>query len=357
MTFLPLRTCFAVALAALVVAAPAAAQDNQVQALVEQIQRLRADLDTLQRDYYRGAPPAARGAQAADPAGDRRQAEQAAQFEVRLNSLEGEIRALTGSVERFGHVADQNRAQLERMAADLDLRLQAIEQAVGVGNLPRALGAAGAAAGAPPLAGPAGAASPVAAEAAPASPPSQQAAAPPGFQGPQQPVPVPLGGEPSAAGAQVLGVLPADEPGAPLERGPGGLPQAPPAGTPQEQYEIAYGFLQQFRIAEAEQAFREFLGANPDHALAANARYWLGETFYGRQMYQEAALTFFEAYQAAPGGNKAPDNLLKLGMSLARMDQTTEACATLAELAERFPDAVTAVRDQAAAERRRLGCP
>ena len=159
-----------------------------------------------------------------------------------------------------------------------------------------------------------------------------------------------------AAGAQVLGVLAAPRPddGAAVA-----APEIPagPEPTAAERYELAYGLLQQFRTDEAEFAFNEFLALHPDHELAANAHYWLGETYYSRQMYGDAALTFFAAYNAAPTGAKAPDNFLKLGMSLARMEQKTEACAVLVELPQRFPNAGETVRSQAAAERTRLSCP
>ncbi|MBM4438674.1 MAG: tol-pal system protein YbgF, partial [Actinobacteria bacterium] len=129
-----------------------------------------------------------------------------------------------------------------------------------------------------------------------------------------------------------------------------------PRGTAKQQYDFAYGLLQQFRIPEAERAFTEFLTANANDELAHNARYWLGETYYFRAQYQQAAVAFFDGYQKAPTGPKAADNLLKLGISLGRMDQKQEACATLAELGTRFPNANQDIRNQAAAERRRLAC-
>ena len=115
--------------------------------------------------------------------------------------------------------------------------------------------------------------------------------------------------------------------------------------------------MQQFRIQEASDAWLRFLNDHPDHELAGNARYWLGETYYAANQYRQAAVTFFEGYQAAPDGGKAPDNLLKLAMALARMDQREEACATLAELDQRFPQADDAIRNEASVERRRLTCP
>jgi len=285
----------------------------------------------------RGAP-----AVAAVPAvADNRQAALAAQFEVRLAALEGEIRSLTGAIERVGHDAAQNRDRLERLVEDVDFRLTSIEDQLA--NLVAAL----AGGGAPIVPGanfpavgndPAGA--PVAAAVVSGGP-----------------VQVEAGDDPGGAGAQVLGALPADRnENLGIQIQPDIL-DVLPAGTPEEQYAFAYGLLQQFRIPEAEQAFAEFVLVNPGHALTGNAQYWLGETYYARSMFQEAALTFFQGYQEDSTGEKAADNLLKLGMSLARMEQTTEACATFGELANQFPDATQTVMDQAAGERTRLSCP
>ncbi|MDA1133217.1 MAG: hypothetical protein O2905_08375, partial [Proteobacteria bacterium] len=113
---------------------PAAAQDaNQIRALAEQLQQLRAEFNELQRYAYGGeAPPApeaveARAEQAAEAAGvaGRVQAEQAALFEIRLGALEEEIRTLTGTLERIGFGVAQNTQRIERLAADLEFRLQA----------------------------------------------------------------------------------------------------------------------------------------------------------------------------------------------------------------------------------------
>src|SRR3546814_19535879 len=49
--------------------------------------------------------------------------------------------------------------------------------------------------------------------------------------------------------------------------------------------------------------------------------YWLGETYYVRQRYQDAAVAFLEGYQKYPKSPKAADNLLKLGMALGPVGQ------------------------------------
>jgi len=337
------------AIAVTFVAAPALAQNNEIQTILDQMRLIQGDLLDLQRQVYGDQIPArpagdlggASAVAAAPAAQDNRQAIVATQFEVRLAGLEGEIRALTGDIERVGHDAEQNRARLERLVEDVDFRLTSIEDQLA--NLFAALAGGGAVVAADanaPADGDKPAGAPVAAVAMPGGP-----------------VQVEAGGDPGAAGAQVLGALPADgNKNLGIQIQPNVL-DVLPAGTPEEQYAFAYSLLQQFRIPEAEQAFAEFVLVNQDHPLIGNAQYWLGETYYAREMFQEAALTFFQGYRGDSTGTKAADNLLRLGMSLARMEQTTEACATFGELAIQFPDATQTVKDQAADERLRLSCP
>ena len=70
----------------------------------------------------------------------------------------------------------------------------------------------------------------------------------------------------------------------------------------------------------------------------------------------EAASAFAEGYKRYPKSAKAPDALLKLGMSLARADQKQNACVALAKLGEEFPQAAASVRQRAASEMKKLGC-
>ena len=84
---------------------------------------------------------------------------------------------------------------------------------------------------------------------------------------------------------------------------------------------------------------RNFIQAHPDHELSGNAQYWLGETYYVRKNYEDAVVAYLEGYQKYPKNQKAPDNLLKLGMSLANLGKKQEACATFTQLRQKFPKA------------------
>src|SRR5690606_18083701 len=119
----------------------------------------------------------------------------------------------------------------------------------------------------------------------------------------------------------------------------------PAASTPEQQYEQAISLMlrdQDFPAAEA--ALRGFIEAHPGHELTGNAQYWLGETYYVRGDYERAAFAFAEGFQKYPSGQKAADNLLKLGMSLGQLGKTAEACTAFDQLLQSFPNANGSVK-------------
>ena len=102
--------------------------------------------------------------------------------------------------------------------------------------------------------------------------------------------------------------------------------------------------------------FKGFVQRYPQHALASNAQYWLGESYYARGDYQNAAVAFAEGYKAYKNSQKGPDNLLKLGVTLNALGAREQACATLAELDRKFPNAGSGVRQGVAREQKRARC-
>src|SRR6185369_17950738 len=102
--------------------------------------------------------------------------------------------------------------------------------------------------------------------------------------------------------------------------------------------------------AGAEGAFRGLVRAYPDDPLAGNAQYWIGESYYRRGQYKNAADAFLKGYKKYKSGDKAPETLLKLGMSLAALGQKDAACSTFGELKTKFPKAPETVRDEVKAE-------
>lgn len=138
-------------------------------------------------------------------------------------------------------------------------------------------------------------------------------------------------------------------------------PPPPAAGAedgtpPQQLYERAYGYLLQKDYSTAESTFEDFLRRHPDHLLAGNAQYWLGETFYVRGQYRPAAAAFLKGYKDYAKSQKAPESLLKLAMSLQRLGQKDAACSSYTEFATKYPTPPARIRNLAQTERQRSGC-
>ncbi len=127
-------------------------------------------------------------------------------------------------------------------------------------------------------------------------------------------------------------------------------------GAPRKDYNRAFSLVKQRKYARAEAEFKAFLQRYPKHALGGNAQYWLGETYFARKMHKKAADSFLRGYTRFRTSAKAPDSLLKLGITLARLGQKEAACSAFDEMRVEFPRAPRATRDRVQAEQRRVGC-
>ena len=120
-----------------------------------------------------------------------------------------------------------------------------------------------------------------------------------------------------------------------------------PDTDPKEQYQFARNFLKVGDYTSAEKAFREFVMTNPDNELSGNAQYWYAETYRIRQMYTDAATAYLEGYQKYPKSKIAPENLLKLGVSLVQMGEKDQGCLMIAGVKKQYPDATQSVLQKA----------
>ncbi|MDG1438302.1 MAG: tol-pal system protein YbgF [Emcibacteraceae bacterium] len=125
--------------------------------------------------------------------------------------------------------------------------------------------------------------------------------------------------------------------------------------TPKQKYDRAYGFVSNANYDKAEIGFLEFLEQHPDDELAGNAQYWLGQTYYARGNYNEAARTFLVGMQKYSESPKAPAYLLKVGMSLNLMGQKKDACDVYRDLSTQFPNSTENTRLRPT-EERKAGC-
>jgi tol-pal system protein YbgF len=294
-----------------------ASAQADLSALLDRLTRLEQDLNGLQRKVYRdgtggGSQSTSTGsAVSSEPL----PTDVAGRLEVRMTKIEAELRSLTGTVERVNHDISVVNNRLDKLVEDVDHRLSQLESgAAGMGTGGNAIG-------------------------------SGQA--------------TDAGVPQSAPGPQTLGTLTREQ----IEAQSSSGPIQPfvqdvklPDGPPEEQYNFAFDLLRKKEYDQAAGAFGSFVEMHPDHELAGNAQYWLGETHYARRDFERAAIAFAEGYKTYGKSSKAPDNMLKLGMSLAEIGNTDQACTAFSKLSEAYPNASATIRQRAATERRRNNC-
>ncbi len=306
-------TVYTVYFCVMTASVPAFAQD-----IDSRLSRLENELSTLNRAVFKGEapPPSAHAYTAAGGASS------SADIEVRLSQIEREMARLTGQVEQQDYERRRLQSALDKVQADLDVLMQRNVTAPSAAS----------------------------ANTSTLIVPAESSVAPVQPQAQVQPRSSHILGTLTvpAAGGETLS---SDDVSAGTTTA-----LAPAVDDASASYSRAFSLLQTSRFAEAEAAFKDFLTRYPDHRLAGNAQYWLGETYYVRHDYKQAARYFAEGYQQYPEGNKAPDNLLKLGLSLAGMGKKEEACITFEQLLKTHANGGNPILDRTKREQNRLGC-
>ena len=129
-----------------------------------------------------------------------------------------------------------------------------------------------------------------------------------------------------------------------------------PNESAEKQYEFATSFLKVGDYSTAEKALREFVILHPEHDLAGNAQYWYAETFRIRQLFTDAASAYLEGYQKYPKGEKAPINLLKLGVSMVQIGEKDQGCKMINGVEKQYPKANQSVIQKAKYESQKFEC-
>jgi tol-pal system protein YbgF len=267
--------------------------------LRQRLDRLDRSVQDLQREIFRN------GGQAASPDADESQPLTEAPSLQRMNDLETSLRAVTGQIEEFGNKLDALSRRLDRVEKEQEYQRNA-------------------------------AATPLTGEGTEEAPPA--------------PATSPSTGLALASG--ILGTLPA---------GSTTTPRAPAASTANtnsgDEYQRAMSLLTQAKYDQAQTAFRSFATNHPKDAQAGDALYWAGDISYSaKKDYTEAARSFAELLKSYPQASRAPEGMLKLGLSLVALGQKDQGCVTLAALAQKYPKASTAVLSRAKTERSKAGC-
>jgi tol-pal system protein YbgF len=141
-------------------------------------------------------------------------------------------------------------------------------------------------------------------------------------------------------------------------------PQQKEESKPQEKedesvtklYESGIAYMRAAQYEKAEDALYNFIQKYPKNELASNAYYWLGETFFVRNLFEQSAVYFLKGYQNFPKGDKASDNLYKLAVTFSQMNKTKESCASFDKLLKEFPKLSNDMKEQVIIEKAKAKC-
>ncbi|GJD36251.1 tol-pal system protein YbgF [Methylobacterium aerolatum] len=127
-------------------------------------------------------------------------------------------------------------------------------------------------------------------------------------------------------------------------------------GDAEPDYDAAVELVRAKQYEQAEMSLRQFIQSHPRDGRVAGATYWLGESYLARGRTREAAEQFLKVSTDYARSSQAPEAMLKLGVSLNALGAKEQACATLAELERKFPNAGANVRQNVTREQKRARC-
>lgn len=312
------KSLTALLLASSVLALPAAAQTDT---LTPRVNKLEKEMRAVQRKVFpdggtilepeiapQTAAPDAPGMPATSPLAD---------LTARVSALESQLATVTGQNEENSYKLRQLDAQLKKLTADYDARLKALE------------GAAAPAPGGGPGTG-APAAGPAPAAGAGVTPPPAR---------PTSPVATPP--KTPARNAAVEAI------------------ERPATGDPAEDgYVYGYRLWQAKLYPEAETAFKTVVAKYPDSKRASYAQNLLGRTYLDEGKPALASVAFYDNYQKMPRGERAPESLYWLGVSLTRLKKPADACKVYEEFGDVYgATAPASLKTQVAEGRKAAKCP
>jgi len=114
--------------------------------------------------------------------------------------------------------------------------------------------------------------------------------------------------------------------------------EQPPLPTdPTELYRLALETFRQEDFQKAQQLFSQFLSQFPNHELASNAQFWIGECFYKQGDYERAILEYEKVLNRYPKSPKVPAALLKQGLSFLALGEEMTGQYLLQKLIKEYP--------------------
>ena len=296
---------------------PLNAEQDEVylQAISDQIQVITKDLKILEKAVYQKSDVAS-SATLNSIKSDGLNEDILTKHLLKLNGIEDQFRELTNKFEEVNFKLDKLSSRVTKIQSDSQLRFSDLENGTSVAPKEKV--------------------------ALPGSGKPQDFGAAPGYQTSNLPK------EQSINSIESAQTVITEDP----EKKDSLLPNKPA----EEQYEFAVGFMKVGDYETAEFALKEFIDTHKTHDLAGNAQYWYGETFRIRQLYSDAATAYLDGYQNYPKSKKAPDNLLKLGMTMVQLGEKDQGCKMISGLKKEYPKASKSVLQKAQYEQKKFKC-
>ena len=291
-------------------------EEIYLQAISDQIQVITKDIKTLEKAVYQKSDVST-STTLKSIKSDGLNEDVMTKHLLKLNEIENQFRELTNKFEEVNFKLDKLSTRVTKIQTDAQLRFSDLEN--GTNNLTKEQKAA-----------------------LPGSTKPQDFGAAPGYQTSNLPK------EQSISSVESAQTVITEEP----EKKSSILPNKPA----EEQYEFAVSFMKVGDYETAEFALREFIDKNKDHDLAGSAQYWYGETFRIRQLYSDAATAYLDGYQNYPKSKKAPDNLLKLGITMVQLGEKDQGCKMISGLKKEYPKATKSVLQKAQYEQKKFKC-
>ncbi len=289
--------------------------EEKVNAIIDQIQIISQDLKTLEKAFYKKSDIIGNSNSSLNNLDE----DVLTKHLLRLNEIEEQFRELTNKFEEVNFKMDKLSTRVTKMQSDTQLRFSDLEgsdlQVNDKKNKKAKL---------------------------PGTSKPQDFGATPGYSTSNQPDKQ----ETNSVGT-TASVITSE-----TDRAESLLPNKPA----KEQYEFAISFMKVGDYETAEFALKEFIDKNKDHDLAGNAQYWYGETFRIRQLYSDAATAYLDGYQNYPKSDKAPDNLLKLGITMVQLGEKEQGCTMITGLKKQYPKASKSVLQKAEYENKKFKC-
>ena len=307
--FLLLFTIFSISL-------PAEEEEIYLKAISDQIQVITKDLKTLEKAVYQKSDVVS-AKPSSSISSDGLNEDIMTKHLLKLNEIEDQFRELTNKFEEVNFKLDKLSSRVTKIQSDTQLRFSDLEGGTNKVSSTKQT-------------------------TLPGSAKPQDFGATPGYQTSNLPK------EQSINSVETAQTVITEEP---KERD-SLLPDKPA----KEQYEFAVSFMKIGDYETAEFALKEFIEKNKDHDLAGNAQYWYGETFRIRQLYSDAATAYLDGYQNYPKSKKAPDNLLKLGITMVQLGEKDQGCKMISGLKKEYPKASKSVLQKAQYEQKKFKC-